>query len=234
MTTLSTVLFYKTILRKTFLLKLALIKELSDNSSENLLSLKIIHSSNLYFKLAKSYPTARNESGFTLMELMVTITVLAIIITIAMPSILTQLAHMEAKRIKNQLTTVLATAKTESYTRRQNVLVCLSNAGGRCHRDSYKKLLLFVDNNDNQNFDAQTDYLLHEQFLNPKYSTLHLRVGANRHYTKFWGDSGKPRGHFGHIKYCPTATYNQHMYQISFNQGGIVKHKPNSTHDTGC
>lgn len=185
--------------------------------------------SSIYF-----YPSSiKSKNGFTLVELIVTIAVLAIIATIATPSILTQLAHMEAKRIRSQLTTTLATAKAESYIRRQNLLVCLSNTGGRCHRDSEKKLLLFIDSNDNQHFDSNTDQLLSEQSLNPKYSTLSLRAG-NRHYTKFWGDSGKPRGHFGHIKYCPTSTYNHNMYQISFNQGGIVKYKPNSAHDTGC
>lgn len=173
-------------------------------------------------------------SGFTLIELMVTLAILVIIAIIATPSILTQLAHMEAKRVKNQLTTALTIAKSESYIRRQNVILCLSNTGGRCHRDSNKKLLLFVDKNANNHFDTQTDLLLNQQFLNPKYSSLLLRVGANRHYTKFWGDSGKPRGYFGHIKYCPTSNYNQNMYQISFNQNGIIKYKPNSIHDTGC
>lgn len=176
----------------------------------------------------------KRERGFTLPELIVTIAVLSIIITIAAPLILRQLARMEASRIKTQLETTLGIAKAESYIRRQNLLVCLSNTGGRCHRDSDEKILLFVDINDNKHFDDQIDHLLDEQYLNPKYSKLSLRVGARRHYTKFWGDSGKPRGHFGHIKYCPTSDYNETMYQISFNQGGIVRHKPSSTHPTGC
>ncbi|WP_435950252.1 pilus assembly FimT family protein [Psychrobacter sp. DM8] len=173
-------------------------------------------------------------NGFTLPELIITVAILAIIMTIAAPSIFKHLASMEANRIKNQLESTFSLAKAESYIRRQNLLVCLSDAGGRCHRDSDKKILLFVDVNDNKHFDVQVDYLLDEQNLNPKYSKLSLRVGAKRHYTKFWGDSGKPRGHFGHIKYCPTSSYNDAMYQISFNQGGIVRHKPSSTHPTGC
>lgn len=178
--------------------------------------------------------SATGEQGFTLVELIVTTAVLAIIAAIAVPAILTQLANMEAKRIKSQLATTFATAKAESYIRRQNLLICLSDAAGRCNRENDAKLLLFIDNNDNKHFDVQIDRLLNEQVLNLKYSTLHLRVGGGRHYTKFWGDSGKPRGHFGHIKYCPTSTYNKKMYQISFNQSGIIKYKPNSVHPTGC
>ena len=182
----------------------------------------------------KGFPQYYNEYGFNLVELIVTVTVLAIIAMIAAPSILTQLAKMEAKRIKNQIDNTLTLAKAESYIRRQDLLVCLSNSGGLCHRDSYKKLLLFLDKNHNNNFDVGVDDLLEEQSLNPKYGTLYLRVGNNRHYTKFWGDSGKPRGHFGHFKYCPTSTYNHTMYQISFSQIGRVTYKPNESHPTDC
>ena len=175
-----------------------------------------------------------NEYGFNLVELIVTVAVLVIMAMIATPYILEQLARMEARRIENQIENTLTLAKAESYIRRQDLLVCLSNNGGICDRDSQKKLLLFLDKNNNKNFDLGVDDLLEEQALEPKYSTLYLRVGDKRHYTKFWGDSGKPRGHFGHIKYCPTSTYNHTMYQISFNQGGRVTYKPNESHPTDC
>lgn len=177
---------------------------------------------------------SHNEHGFNLVELIVTVAVLGIIAMIATPYILEQLARMEAKRIEGQIKSTLALAKAESYIRRQDLLVCLSNNGGICDRDSYKKLLLFLDNNNNKNFDLGVDELLEEQALEPKYSTLYLRVGDKRHYTKFWGDSGKPRGHFGHFKYCPTSTYNHTMYQISFSQIGRVTYKPNESHPTDC
>ena len=182
----------------------------------------------------KKYFQPNNEQGFTLVELIVTIAVLAIITMIATPYILEQLARIEAKRIESQIRNTLVLAKAESYIRRQDLLLCLSNGGGLCHRDSHKKLLLFLDKNNNKNFDLGVDDLLEEQALDPKYSTLHLRVGDKRHYTKFWGDSGKPRGHFGHFKYCPTSTYNHTMYQISFSQGGRVTYKPNASHPTDC
>ena len=182
----------------------------------------------------KKYLQPNNEQGFTLVELIVTIAVLTIITMIATPYILEQLARMEAKRIESQIRNTLTLAKAESYIRRQDLLVCLSNNGAICDRDSYKQLLLFLDRNNNKNFDLGVDDLLEEQALEPKYSTLYLRVGDKRHYTKFWGDSGKPRGHFGHFKYCPTSTYNHTMYQISFSQGGRVTYKPNASYPTDC
>lgn len=173
------------------------------------------------------------NNGFSLLELIVTISIMAIIATIAIPAILTQLANMEAKRIRYDIINTLALAKAESLIQRRDLLVCLSDDNSSCHRDSSKSLLLFIDNNDNQNFDKNIDVLLNEQRLSPRYATMNLRA-ANRHYTKFYGDSGKPRGHFGHIKYCPNSIYNNSKYQISFNQGGIVKYKPNDSHPTDC
>lgn len=186
------------------------------------------------FKKHSSTLRITGKEGFTLVELIVTITVIALIATIAIPTILTQLTRMEAKRVKGQLETTFSFVKAESYISRQDILICLSNNGQRCHRNDDDILLVFVDKNDNKRFDDRVDVLLAKQALNLKYSTVKLRVGGRRHYTKFWGDSGKPRGHFGHIKYCPTSSYNQSMYQISFNQAGIIKHKPNTDHPTKC
>lgn len=174
------------------------------------------------------------KQGFTLVELMITVAILAILVTVAAPAIQTKLASMEAKRIQSQIKHSLALAKAESYIRKENVLVCLSTEEGHCQRDGGTMLLVFLDKSNSKNYDAQVDVLIDQQALNLKYSTLSLRVGNRRHYTKFWGDSGTPRGHFGHIKYCPTVAYNKAMYLISFNQSGIVKQKRNEDHPTHC
>ncbi|WP_256713755.1 Tfp pilus assembly protein FimT/FimU [Psychrobacter sp. Rd 27.2] len=61
------------------------------------------------------------SSGFTLIELMVTIAVLAIIVGIAAPSISTQLANQRVKATANTLANALKEAKVESILRRQNI-----------------------------------------------------------------------------------------------------------------
>jgi type IV fimbrial biogenesis protein FimT len=64
-----------------------------------------------------------NSSGFTLIELMVTIAVLAIIVGIAAPSISTQLANQRVKSTAATLANALKEAKVESILRRQNITV---------------------------------------------------------------------------------------------------------------
>ena len=66
-----------------------------------------------------------SSSGFTLIELMVTIAVLAIIVSIAAPSISMQLANQRVKSTAATLENALKEAKTESVIRRQPLTVIL-------------------------------------------------------------------------------------------------------------
>ena len=68
-----------------------------------------------------------SSSGFTLIELMVTIAVLAIIVSIAAPNISTQLANQRVKSTTATLENALKEAKVESILSRQNVTVIYTN-----------------------------------------------------------------------------------------------------------
>ncbi|MGM8937360.1 pilus assembly FimT family protein [Psychrobacter glaciei] len=69
------------------------------------------------------HPLRMTSSGFTLIELMVTIAVLAIIVGIAAPSISNQLANQRVKSTAATIANALKEAKVESIVRRQNVTV---------------------------------------------------------------------------------------------------------------
>ena len=70
------------------------------------------------------------SSGFTLIELMVTIAVLAIIVGIAAPSISNQLANQRVKSTTATLANALKEAKVESMIRRQEVELSYDNNAG--------------------------------------------------------------------------------------------------------
>ena len=67
------------------------------------------------------------SSGFTLIELMVTIAVLAIIVSIAAPNISTQLANQRVKSTTATLANALKEAKAESLIRRQEIKFSYDN-----------------------------------------------------------------------------------------------------------
>lgn len=70
---------------------------------------------------------ALKQSGFTLIELMVTIAVLAIIVSIAAPNISTQLANQRVKSTTATLENALKEAKAESVIRRQDIVLSYNN-----------------------------------------------------------------------------------------------------------
>ena len=70
-----------------------------------------------------------NSSGFTLIELMVTIAVLAIIVSIATPNITTQLANQRVRSTTATLLNALKEAKAESVIRRQEITLSYDNDG---------------------------------------------------------------------------------------------------------
>lgn len=70
----------------------------------------------------------KNSAGFTLIELMVTIAVLAIIVSIAAPNMSTQLANQRVKSTTATIENALKEAKAESVIRRQDVTLTYNSA----------------------------------------------------------------------------------------------------------
>ena len=69
-----------------------------------------------------------NERGFTLLELMVAITIGALILGLGIPSFRNYLRSAELTRTSNDLLGAMYLARGEAVKRRRNVVVCFSSA----------------------------------------------------------------------------------------------------------
>ncbi|ELA09781.1 putative pilin protein FimT [Moraxella macacae 0408225] len=67
-----------------------------------------------------------NQSGFTLIELMVTIAIIAIIAGMAYPSMQRQIATMRLQNAVNTAEMMLKQARVEAMTTRQNITVAMT------------------------------------------------------------------------------------------------------------
>ena len=74
----------------------------------------------------------RRPGGFSLVELMVTITVMAILLAIAVPSFRDVIHRNHVSSSSNELLASLAYARTEAITRSQLVSMCPSSSGTSC------------------------------------------------------------------------------------------------------
>ena len=71
-------------------------------------------------------------SGFTLIELMVTLAIAAILIAVASPSLNQFVSRNNASNTAVKLANVFAYARSEAVTRVENIFVCASNDGNVC------------------------------------------------------------------------------------------------------
>lgn len=110
-----------------------------------------------------------NQRGFSLVELLVTISLLAIILGLAVPSFN---ALMERTRITGSaydMRRVLSIARSEAIKRSSQVRICNRGvtqmcagtaASGRKHWNDHA--LIFIDRNRNRQFDSGQDELIHD------------------------------------------------------------------------
>lgn len=74
----------------------------------------------------------RGNTGFTLVELMITVIVLGIVATIAVPSFISLLQANQLSGQVNQLVGALNAARTEAIKLNRNVVLCHSSDGAAC------------------------------------------------------------------------------------------------------
>jgi type IV fimbrial biogenesis protein FimT len=80
----------------------------------------------------KQHSAPSRQSGFTLIELMVTVAVLAIVLTVAVPSFANLVNSNRLNAQANQLLAAIEYAKTEAVKSNANVTFCHSADGSTC------------------------------------------------------------------------------------------------------
>lgn len=79
----------------------------------------------------------RRALGFTLLELMVTVTVAGVIFTLGVPSFVDLVRNNRAATNVNELLTAFSIARSESIRRGLNITVCRSTDGAACTGGSW-------------------------------------------------------------------------------------------------
>lgn len=176
-------------------------------------------------------PHLSTQQGLTLTELLLSVAILAILASLAYPSLRSAFQKAESQRIQNILHDAIKQAKAQSRTQHQHVILCPTNQSNQCDRNNIQAILLFFDNNDNHLLDTNEQIILKEN-IQPKYGNIILRASARRNYIKFWANDGTPRGHIGHFSYCTEDPIYE--YQISFNQVGTTRIRPYGTYIRDC
>ena len=100
------------------------------------------------------------SAGYTLLELMVTIAISVLVLTLAVPNFASQISRQEVAVQSQELRTSLNVARSEAVMRQRNVYVCRRTGEGGCDISPVDRAewsygwIVFVDDNRNGQWDA--------------------------------------------------------------------------------
>jgi type IV fimbrial biogenesis protein FimT len=113
-------------------------------------------------------PPCRRSRGFTLVELMTTIAILAIIAALAMPGFTTLINTNRLAGLSNEVAAMLQTARMESIRRNQRVVVCPSTDGSSCTTAvQWQGWVSFIDADRDGDLDSGETILRAEEVMLP-------------------------------------------------------------------
>lgn len=128
------------------------------------------------------------SSGFTLLEFLVALAILAILMTLAVPSLQTWYGDNLLATQLNELRADLALARAEALMRGRQGVVCKTNTGRECIRKNAhpwtQGWIVFVDRNGDENFNDGEVLLRHHPPL-PTSVILQYRGFPSANYLTF-------------------------------------------------
>jgi type IV fimbrial biogenesis protein FimT len=92
----------------------------------------------------------KSHSGFTLVELLLTLTVASIIMTLAVPAFTETMRRNRLTTQANELITALNVARSEAIKRRSNVSVCVSSDQATCTGGNWQNGWIVRNDSDNE------------------------------------------------------------------------------------
>ncbi|RZG77575.1 GspH/FimT family pseudopilin [Acinetobacter sp. WCHAc060025] len=163
------------------------------------------------------------EQAFTLVELIVTISVLAILATLAIPSYINFKAKQELNHISALIQLLNQTAKSNAVTYHSIIVICSSTNATQCANDQWNTgIIMFSDLNSNQQVDP--DERIHSVVdTKLKYGSLTWDGGVtSTKVLTFQGDTGLPRSSFGSFYYCSQHASSLHR-RFALPKTGLLR-----------
>jgi len=179
---------------------------------------------------AKTYPMNRKQTGFTLVELMITLLIAAILLSQAVPSFLTMLQNSRITTQANDYVTSLNVARSEAVKRGSRITVCKSTNNTTCIASGgwQQGWIIFVDADNDAVVDNGEEVLRAHGPFEPG-NTL-VGTGNTANYISFIGSgfSQLTNGGVqnGELVMCDNRGFGSNARAIILSASGAVRTVP--------
>lgn len=162
----------------------------------------------------------KNLKGFSLIELMITFTIVGIMMSYAMPSFYQLKLNKLMENERNRLTTSLNFARNYAVKNQQHVIICPSTSGHSCDNESkwFAGWIVFLDSNKNRELDAG-DLLLQNE--NAMQKEIIATSSIYRQKIRYNGMGFSPGTNLS-INFCD-ARGSEFAQSIVLNNAGRIK-----------
>lgn len=176
----------------------------------------------------------RRVRGVTLVELAVVGSIVAVLLTVAVPSLAAFRTQLQLKTATNKLFNSLLVARREAVMRNMRVVVCKTANGTQCVQSGAweQGWLVFIDANNNARVDA-TELVLQRQTEAPR-----VRIVGNTavaHYVSYtgMGVSAHVSGAFqaGTFTVCSPSDRQVELRKVVISPGGRARVDASSVGD---
>ncbi|MGL5360917.1 MAG: GspH/FimT family pseudopilin [Shewanella sp.] len=155
--------------------------------------------------------------GFTLIELIVTLAVLLILITIGAPSLVGLYEQSRADLAIRELQQTLLYARNTAISYGAPITACGLNDEGKCTSNWQQGVSVFTDSGVVNQVDGQDKVIQSQGAFNENDI-----VQYNRDAVRFQPD-GLAYGTNGTLKYCPSSASSPYSQALVVNQAGRVR-----------
>lgn len=166
-------------------------------------------------------------AGFTLVELMVTVAIVAILAAIALPSFSTSIRNSRLASTTNEFIAAINLARSEAVKSNRTGQVCASSDGATCGTDWSQGWIVWSDANGNGDPDAD-EIRRHQQALNGLTATSPAPSSAAFTFTARGECSDCDGGAFGsgttdlRLQAVPCSTGQEHIRNLRVLRTGAV------------
>ena len=165
------------------------------------------------------------QTGFTLTELVITTSLMAILFAITIPPLISIREQTQAEQHINQLHRMLSYARYIAITQTSRITLCPLDGNQKCGSDWHQKLTLFQDVNNNRSLDPGESAF---SSVRPVYSDQEYRSFNNSVIS--FDSHGFSGIHTGSLSYCYTGT-NKTGGVLIISRNGRIRQGRDSNHD---